>query len=69
MSVGREKIHQRSIECEGFLRDDDLWDVPNLFITPHNGSSSPLYIKRVGELWLENLRRYVHGETLLHRAF
>ena len=27
MSVGREKIHQRSIDCEGFLRDDGLWDV------------------------------------------
>jgi phosphoglycerate dehydrogenase-like enzyme len=39
--------------------DDDLWDVPNLFVTPHIAFSSPLYLKRVGDLWIENLRRYV----------
>jgi D-2-hydroxyacid dehydrogenase (NADP+) len=48
---------------------DNLWDVPRLLITPHNAYSSPLYLQRVGTLWLENLRRYVQGEALLHRAF
>jgi phosphoglycerate dehydrogenase-like enzyme len=49
--------------------DDDLWDVPNLLITPHIAYSSPLYLQRVGTLWLENLRRFIRGEALLHRAF
>ena len=48
---------------------DDLWDIPNLLITPHNGSRSPMYPVRVGEMWLENLARYVKGEPLLYRAF
>jgi len=48
--------------------DDELWDVPNLFMTPHNGSRSPLYLQRVGEMWLDNLRRHANGETLRHLA-
>jgi phosphoglycerate dehydrogenase-like enzyme len=45
---------------------DDLWDIPNLLITPHNAWSSPLYLPRVADLWLENLQRYVSGHELLH---
>ncbi|MCS6925502.1 MAG: D-2-hydroxyacid dehydrogenase [Candidatus Binatia bacterium] len=54
---------------EPWPADDDLWDLPNLFLTPHNAWSSPLYLPRVATLWLENLRRYVRGEELLHRAW
>ena len=57
------------LPVEPWPSDDDLWDVPNLLITPHNGSRSPLYAVRVGEMWLENLKRYVDGEPFLYRAF
>ena len=58
------------LPTEPWPADDDLWDLPNVLITPHNASSSPLYLKRVGDLWIENLRRYVRGgDTMLHRAF
>ncbi|MGQ4809238.1 Glyoxylate/hydroxypyruvate reductase B [Candidatus Entotheonellaceae bacterium PAL068K] len=57
------------LPTEPWPADDDLWEVPNLFITPHNASTSPLYLQRVGELWIENLQRYVRGEALLHRPF
>jgi phosphoglycerate dehydrogenase-like enzyme len=45
---------------------DNLWDTPRLFITPHNAWSSPLYLPRVASVWIENLRRYVRGDELLH---
>ena len=58
------------LPTEPWPADDDLWDLPNVLITPHNASSSPLYLKRVGDLWIENLRRYVRGgDAMLHRAF
>jgi phosphoglycerate dehydrogenase-like enzyme len=57
------------LPTEPWPADNDLWDVPNLCITPHIAFSSPLYLKRVGDLWIENLRRYVQGEAMLHRAF
>lgn len=57
------------LPTEPWPKDDPLWEVPNLFLTPHNAWSSPLYLPRVAELWLDNLGRYVRGEALLHRAF
>lgn len=58
------------LPTEPWPADDDLWDRPNVLITPHNASSSPLYLERVGELWIENLRRYVDGgREMRHRAF
>lgn len=56
------------LPTEPWPAENDLWDEPNLFITPHNAWASPLYLPRVAELWLENLRRYVRGEELLHRV-
>lgn len=44
-----------------------LWDLPNVLVTPHNSASSPHMERRVIELFLENLRRLVHGEALLNR--
>ena len=54
------------VETEPLRTEDDLWDVPNLFITPHNAWSSPLYLPRVAEYWLENLKRYIRGDELIH---
>ncbi len=47
----------------------DLWDCPNLFISPHNASSTPLYVVRVAEIWLDNLGKFMRGEPLMYRAF
>jgi phosphoglycerate dehydrogenase-like enzyme len=57
------------LPTEPWPADDDLWEVPNLLITPHNASTSPLYLQRVGDLWIENLKRFVSGEAMLHQAF
>ena len=57
------------LPTEPWPADDDLWDFPNVLITPHNASVSPLYIQRAGDLWLENLRHFVAGEPMRNRAF
>jgi phosphoglycerate dehydrogenase-like enzyme len=57
------------VPTEPWPANDGLWDTPHLLLTPHNAWSSPLYLQRVADLWLENLRRYLHGEELLHRVF
>ena len=54
---------------EPWPADSDLWDIPNLFISPHAACMTPLYTVRVGEIWLENLKRFLSGEAFIHRAF
>ena len=56
------------LPTEPWPANDDLWDVPNLFLTPHNAWSSLMYLPRVADLWLENLQRYVSGHDLLHQV-
>lgn len=56
------------LPSEPLAAGSDLWEVPNLFVTPHNAWGSPMYHPRVAEMWYENLRRYVRGELLLHTA-
>ena len=56
------------ISTEPWPEDDPLWDMPNLFLTPHNAWSSPLYLPRVAEFWLQNLERYVRGDELMQRC-
>lgn len=41
-----------------------FWTMPNMVITPHTAPASPLYIQRGGELFLDNLGRYIAGEPL-----
>ena len=57
------------LPTEPWPADSDLWDIPNLFISPHAACMTPLYTVRVGEIWLENLKRFLAGEALIHRAF
>ena len=57
------------LPTEPWPADSDLWDIPNLFISPHAACMTPLYSVRVGEIWLKNLKRFLAGEALIHRAF
>ena len=49
---------------EPLAADHTLWDAPNTLITPHTASHTPMYMVRVGELWLANLRRYRAREPM-----
>ena len=43
-----------------------LWTTPNVFITPHYSGAHPEYDERADKIFLENLRRYLAGETLMN---
>ena len=43
-----------------------LWTTPNVFITPHYSGAHPEYGERADKIFLENLRRYLAGETLMN---
>ena len=47
--------------------ESPLWKVPNLLITPHVSGFSPLYRVRAGDMFAENLNRYLHGEPILNQ--
>ena len=42
----------------------ELWDVPNVMITPHISGGTPRYMERAVDLFCDNLRRYANGEPL-----
>lgn len=46
--------------------DHALWDFPNVVVTSHIAGQSNLVGKRVGEVFAENVRRFVHGLPLLN---
>lgn len=44
--------------------EDELWDIGNLLITAHNATGTDRYVRRTGELFCENLARFLRGESL-----
>jgi phosphoglycerate dehydrogenase-like enzyme len=51
---------------EPLLASSPLWKVPNLILTPHISGFSPRYKERAGDMFIENLRRYLHEEPLMN---
>ncbi len=47
--------------------DSPLWKTKNLILTPHISGFSAHYKERAGEMFAENLNRYLHGETVLNQ--
>jgi len=43
-----------------------LWDMPNIFITPHIAAQSPYYIDRALKIFTENLNRFLHQADMLN---
>jgi len=46
--------------------EDELWDLDNLFITAHNATGTDRYVMRTGQLFCENLSRFIRGEPLIN---
>jgi phosphoglycerate dehydrogenase-like enzyme len=51
-------------EEEPLSPDSPLWNMPNVLVTSHYAGSSSRYYERAMAIFLDNLRRYVSGETL-----
>ncbi len=49
---------------EPLPKDHELWQLDNVFITPHNASSSPYMKDRLYDLTRDNLARYVSGDEV-----
>ena len=57
-------------EPEPLPAESELWDIPNLIITPHVAGGMRLEITRKAciNMALDNLKRYVNGEELKNRV-
>jgi len=55
-------------ETEPLPQNSPLWDMENVVITGHYAGSTPFYFDRVMEIFLENLRRYQCGKTLINEV-
>ena len=55
-------------EEEPLPKNDPAWSIRNLFITPHTAGNMTLdyTVKRIAELFLEDLENYCTGKPLLH---
>jgi phosphoglycerate dehydrogenase-like enzyme len=53
-------------EQEPLGSDSELWDVPNLIVTPHLAGASTQKDRRCVEILRENLARFQRGETLVN---
>jgi phosphoglycerate dehydrogenase-like enzyme len=53
-------------EQEPLPRDSPLWDLPNVFVSPHSASTVAKENERIVDLFCENIRRYLDGRPLLN---
>ncbi len=51
-------------ENEPLPAGSPLWDMPNVFISPHISGANPAYSRRFTDLLLDNLARYRAGQPL-----
>ena len=52
---------------EPLNNDSPLWEMDNVFITPHNASSSPFMKERLYIMVRKNIKRFIKGEELLYK--
>ena len=54
------------VEQEPLSADSPLWDMPNVFITPHRANASPTTNRFRFKFYYENMKRYFNNEELLN---
>jgi phosphoglycerate dehydrogenase-like enzyme len=53
-------------ETEPLPKDSPLWDLPNVYITPHSTPQMPDRTGRSIQIICENVKRYRAGQTMLN---
>lgn len=51
-------------ETEPLPADSPLWSMPNVIISPHRSGQTPHHRRRVSEIFLRNLPRFLAGQPL-----
>ncbi|MBT8397603.1 MAG: D-2-hydroxyacid dehydrogenase, partial [Gemmatimonadetes bacterium] len=51
---------------EPLPQEHPFWDLPNVLMTPHVSAVTRGFWRRQTDLIVENLRRYLAGDTLLN---
>lgn len=51
---------------EPLPEDSVLWDMPNVLVSPHSGSTSDRENARVTDLFCQNLQQFLAGKTLIN---
>lgn len=53
-------------ETEPLPNESPLWDMPNVLVSPHSGSTSDRENGRITDIFCKNITRYLAGETLIN---
>jgi phosphoglycerate dehydrogenase-like enzyme len=53
---------------EPLPKDHELWDVPNIFVSPHTSGASKNYVDRVIQIVEANIKRHRAGERLINEV-
>ncbi len=68
LSSGRIRAVIDTTEPETLPADSPLYDLPNVFLTPHIAGASGTEVHRMSELVIEEIGRYLRGEPLQHEV-
>jgi len=49
---------------EPLPKNSPLWDIENVLVSPHSGSTSDKENRRITDLFIENIKRFLAGEPL-----
>lgn len=51
---------------EPLPEDSPFWEMPNVLVSPHSGSTSDQENRRITDLFCENLTRFLAGKTMIN---
>ncbi len=68
LTSGRIRAVIDTTEPETLPADSPLYDLPNVFLTPHIAGASGTEVYRMTDLVIEEIGRYLRGEPLQHEV-